>query len=229
MANKTIVAALCAYIAAVSCSVNAATALAGRDLDGNPATFEAYYSADLDITWLADTSLAASNTFGVVGINPTTGIMTWNTANSWIAAMNADGGTGYLGINTWRLPNVDVNSDNTLVYCNGNNDAACVDNEMGYLYWEQLIWNGAPDPFSNINTPFTYWSGTTYESFPAQAWIFNFNNGTQSPILKDDGFSPSYAWAVFDGDIAAVPVPTAVWLFGSGLICLIGIARRKKS
>ena len=26
-----------------------------------------------------------------------------------------------------------------------------------------------------------------------------------------------------------VPIPTAVWLFGSGLIGLIGIARRKKS
>jgi len=26
----------------------------------------------------------------------------------------------------------------------------------------------------------------------------------------------------------AVPVPAAVWLFGSGLIGLIGIARRKK-
>ena len=27
---------------------------------------------------------------------------------------------------------------------------------------------------------------------------------------------------------AVVPVPAAVWLFGSGIICLIGIARRKK-
>ena len=29
-------------------------------------------------------------------------------------------------------------------------------------------------------------------------------------------------------DVAAVPVPAAVWLFGSGLIGLVGIARRKK-
>ncbi len=28
--------------------------------------------------------------------------------------------------------------------------------------------------------------------------------------------------------VSAVPVPAAVWLFGSGLICLIGIAKRKK-
>ena len=29
--------------------------------------------------------------------------------------------------------------------------------------------------------------------------------------------------------IETVPIPSAVWLFGSGLIGLIGIARRKKS
>jgi len=28
-------------------------------------------------------------------------------------------------------------------------------------------------------------------------------------------------------DITAVPVPAAVWLFGSGLIGLVGVARRK--
>ena len=28
--------------------------------------------------------------------------------------------------------------------------------------------------------------------------------------------------------VAAVPVPAAVWLFGSGLLGLVGIARRKK-
>jgi hypothetical protein len=35
--------------------------------------------------------------------------------------------------------------------------------------------------------------------------------------------------AVRDGDVSSVPVPAAVWLFGSGLLGLIGIARRKKA
>jgi hypothetical protein len=34
---------------------------------------------------------------------------------------------------------------------------------------------------------------------------------------------------IFGVDLAPVPVPAAVWLFGSGLIGLVGIARRKKS
>ena len=29
--------------------------------------------------------------------------------------------------------------------------------------------------------------------------------------------------------VAAVPVPAAVWLFGSGLLGLVGVARRKKA
>ena len=31
------------------------------------------------------------------------------------------------------------------------------------------------------------------------------------------------------GAASAVPVPAAVWLFGSGLISLVGFARRKKA
>ena len=37
------------------------------------------------------------------------------------------------------------------------------------------------------------------------------------------------AWAVQSGDVGAVPVPAAVWLFGSGLLGLVGVARRKKA
>jgi len=66
---------------------------------------QAYYDTVLDITWLADANLAASNTFGVSGIHSWGG-MTWDTAQSWLMAMNADGGTGYLGYNNWRLPTV---------------------------------------------------------------------------------------------------------------------------
>lgn len=33
----------------------------------------------------------------------------------------------------------------------------------------------------------------------------------------------------FQADVSAVPVPAAVWLFGSGLVGLVGMARRKKA
>jgi hypothetical protein len=34
--------------------------------------------------------------------------------------------------------------------------------------------------------------------------------------------------ANFNANMSSVPVPAAVWLFGSGLLGLVGIARRKK-
>ena len=36
-------------------------------------------------------------------------------------------------------------------------------------------------------------------------------------------------WVGSDGTVSVVPVPAAVWLFGSGLLGLIGVARRKKA
>ncbi len=41
-------------------------------------------------------------------------------------------------------------------------------------------------------------------------------------------FSASYNWSVAI-DVAPVPVPAAAWLFGSGLLGFIGVARRKKT
>ncbi|WP_206609513.1 VPLPA-CTERM sorting domain-containing protein [Thiohalobacter thiocyanaticus] len=43
-----------------------------------------------------------------------------------------------------------------------------------------------------------------------------------------DGAFPNFN-ANFDFEVAAVPVPAAVWLFGSGLLGLVGVARRRKS
>ena len=43
-----------------------------------------------------------------------------------------------------------------------------------------------------------------------------------------DGAFPGFN-ANFDFTVAAVPVPAAVWLFGSGLLGLVGVARRRKA
>jgi hypothetical protein len=45
------------------------------------------------------------------------------------------------------------------------------------------------------------------------------------------GCISDYSWdnISITADIAAVPVPAAVWLFGSGLLGLVGVARKKKA
>jgi len=48
--------------------------------------------------------------------------------------------------------------------------------------------------------------------------------GYQGCCSKVDSF---YAWAVQSGDVSTVSVPAAVWLFGSGLLGLVSVAKRK--
>ena len=54
----------------------------------------------LDITWLQDANLANTVSFDASGI-ASNGAMSWDTANTWIAEMNAK---SYLGYDNWRLP-----------------------------------------------------------------------------------------------------------------------------
>ena len=49
------------------------------------------------------------------------------------------------------------------------------------------------------------------------------SEGRQRGTGKTNG---PLAWAVHTGDVSAVPIPAAVWLFGSGLIGLVSFARR---
>jgi hypothetical protein len=64
--------------------------------------------------------------------------------------------------------------------------------------------------------------------------------GTIDIFIISEGFCQNAACTVIDGtdgrgaglpdagSVTAVPLPTAVWLFGSGLLGMIGVARRKK-
>lgn len=67
-------------------------------------------------------------------------------------------------------------------------------------------------------------------------WDLNEGNGTtlaaQLSNLLSDGLyinfhTPANTGGEIRGQIQVVPIPAAVWLFGSGLLGLVGIARRK--
>ena len=51
--------------------------------------------------------------------------------------------------------------------------------------------------------------------------------GTIGDASCDDTGGPCSAVPSFVGTYSVVPVPAAVWLFGSGLIGLVGLARRR--
>jgi hypothetical protein len=77
---------------------------------------------------------------------------------------------------------------------------------------------------------------TLYDSGDLVGWRLNFcfaGNNLEC-IMRDATISNTTAQSVahtgaIDIGVAAVPVPAAVWLFGSGLLGLIGVARRKKT
>ena len=236
---------MAACVIAVIYSSTANAALLSR-LDG-----QAVYDTELDITWLTDANLAASNNFGVSGI-AAAGTMNWDTANQWIAAMNVDNGTGYLGFNDWRMPltgpvngisyNVTAATTYDGVSDNGYNVGApgsvyagSTASEMAHLFFTSLGNEADFDLEGNTNIglppifngPFSnlvthpYWSGSQRDN-PNDAWEFDFAGG-----IQDEHFigNPYYVLAVRSGDISPVPLPAAFWLFAAGLLSLVRVAR----
>ena len=197
----------------------------------------AYYDDVADLTWLADANNAATS--GYAGADAT-GTMTWANANAWAAQLTVGGVSG------WRLPDtIDVGNDG-ITYADGKFytgvDAGynmTTHSELSNLYYNvlgnlaefdtsgnrfQAGWGlQNTGPFSNVQSR-NYWSATEYAPKTYDAWLFGMGNGSQ---LGNSQFFPMHGWAVQSGDVSMVPVPAAVWLFGSGLLGLVGLARRK--
>lgn len=228
-----------AHAAPVSGQGTWETTLQGRDLDGNLSTAEAYYDTALNITWLADTNYA--QTSGRVSY----GGMGWADTSAWVASLN------FNGISGWRLPTVtDTGTPGcgSLFWSGGDcgYNVNTATSEMAHMFFITLgdLSKGSPSgalqpgwglsntgPFSNLtkianNGYNQYWTATHMPGFYAP-FYFDFQEGLQS--TSQDASYGLYAWAVHAGDVGAsvVPVPAAVWLFGSGLLGLVGMASRK--
>ena len=178
------------------------------------------YDTDLNITWLADANYAMTSGFDADGA------MTWSTAMTWAADLS------YGGYTDWRLP-ATVQPDATCGDQSGGDSFGynCTGSEMGHLFYTELggvartsiatTHNANYNLFQNVQSSY-YWSGTLYAPDTGLAWYFSFYNGVQTAHLKNHN---GYAWAVRPGDVAAVPLPATAWLFGSGLVGLVGRAR----
>ncbi len=195
---------------------------------------QAYYDTDLNITWLANANLPATEAFGVSGIDQVTnpgGTATWFVGQDWIAAMNAsNGGLGYLGVNDWRLPKT-IQPDSSCFqqfqppgFDSQGYGINCTGSEMGHLANVDGILAGSPSPFTNI-TASNYWSGTEYAPDTTQAWEIYMVAGNQSPFSKNA--AGLYLWPVLDGDIAVVPAPPAVYLLATGIGAIVFRVRRR--
>ena len=189
---------------------------------------QAYYDTVADLTWLADANYAMTS--GYVAANAVTGTMGWQAANVWAAQLTVGGVSG------WRLPKT-LQPDTSCSFQSGGISSAynCTGSELGNLFYNVL--GGAANAsittthntnynlFSNVQSQY-YWSATEYAPSTDRAWTFGMFAGFQGNNIKSSSY---YGWALQSGDVSAVPVPTTAWLFGSGLLGLIGVARRKSA
>ena len=196
------------------------------------------YDDVLDITWTQNAGLS--------------GEALWETQVTWADELSiVDTVRGGVW-DDWRMASMSVSggvptgSASSVVDCSSASELACQDNELGYMYYYNLGGDkgdsllGDQGPFTNI--VHDYWSGTENAGFTASAWFMGLGDGENGEDSKVG--DPFFAWAVRTGDVGPppgdvapppvtlppeVPLPAAAWLFGSGLIGLIGVARRKKA
>ncbi len=173
------------------------------------------YDNQLKITWLADANYAQTSG------HDSDGLMDWSAATTWANDLE------YGGFNDWRLPTT-LPSDPSCDVQGYN----CTGSEMGYMFYENLggvarsSISSAVDPnnylnlFDNLQS-FVYWSGTEHASANGYSWGFDTYMGFPNYYHKDGLF---YVWAVRPGDVAGVPAPATLLLFGFGLAGL-GVAR----
>jgi len=147
--------------------------------------------------------------------------MTYETVtsqfNGWRYATTAE------VVNLWANFNVNLSSSSVF------NNASIV--EQG-VYDAALIL-GDTEVLAQAGYPYSGTRGITAENDAIGAWVSNDPNYGVYTIHWYDGFSSQSPGSDYFGsylvEVSAVPVPAAVWLFGSGLIGLVGFARRKKA
>ena len=180
----------------------------------------AYYDDVADLTWLADANYAMTSGYDADGR------MNWTDANAWAAQLTVGGN------DTWRLADT-LQPDASCVTQSGGTSYGdwCTGSEMGNLFYTALgnalgqasTYLDNSGPFSNVQY-YGYWTATKRSS--TNMYYFGMGDGSTNIGHEVGAY---YAWAVQSGDVSAVPVPATVWLFGSGLIGLVGVVRRKKA
>ena len=93
-------------------------------------------------------------------------------------------------------------------------------------------WNGIEDiPMGGDTANFASDTGVATLTCAVDCAVgdtFTLSYAAHVPLGDASGFGGVPYTVYLEGTVQAVPVPAAVWLFGSGLVGLVGVARRKR-
>jgi len=178
--------------------------------------YQAYYDTELGITWLTDANYAKTSGYDADGL------LSYTDAVAFIDSVNS---TGLLGSSVWRLPNADRDGpgNGRVVDCTTEwTEEECKNNEALYLqiyntgYGAVFLTDVPDNPI--IGEQFMWTSTLTNEPGDQRAWFWELGTGLGAFSTLPLDFELG-VWLVADGDIGAtvVPLPAAVWLFGSAL------------
>ncbi|HOY70254.1 MAG TPA: PEP-CTERM sorting domain-containing protein [Methylotenera sp.] len=209
------------------------------------------YDDVLNITWLQDANYAKTSGYDVDGL------MYWNDAAAWAGNLSYGGYDDWRLASHSPVNSIswNYNSSNDGSADFGYNISS-PNSELAYMYYVNLGLKGQYSPSGIIQPdwgifgngtlngvdlssygqndvglvknlqPHTYWSGTAYEPDTILNWYFAPSIGYQGVTINVNNL---YAWAVRDGDVAAVPEPEtyAMLLAGLGLVGF-SVKRRKQ-
>ncbi|MEO8627355.1 MAG: hypothetical protein ABI612_04545, partial [Betaproteobacteria bacterium] len=150
--------------------------------------------------------------------------LNWADAHAWAANL------AYAGYDDWRLPYASVSGGagplGMDVRCDLYSEVACLDNEMGYMYYYNLAGRLLQDKTGNqtavgrqhiIGIHRIYWTDSPF--VPFGSWFFSFESGGQN--VGNANFSEWSAWAVRPGDSAYVPEPSTALPIGIAMLALM--------
>jgi len=174
------------------------------------------YDDDIDLTMMQDMNYVMTSGYDADGY------LTYQEAVAWVDQLT------FGGFTDWRLPSV--------APCFDLNELCPGLGELGHIYYDELggtIEEGpgwTPPDLSIFDNALSgrYWAAPEFDccgtGYSTHAWWYTLLNGSQDEWPIDIVFS-EHVWAVRDGN--PVPAPGAIWLFVSGLLGMLGVARLK--
>lgn len=177
------------------------------------------YDDALNVTWLQDINYARTSGYDFDGK------MNWNKAMTWVNSLSFHDDVRNIDYTDWRLPGF---RDGLVCLSSVN----CVNSELGYMFYSNFGGKAytslssakniaSLNLFKNVPTSSALsalWFDTLSGGSSYYAWALDIGNEFGGVQTERDTSLNFYAWAVRDGDVSTVPVPSVLWLFITGLI-----------